>query len=176
MGGMPEPWLRGTLIEVDAVRRGVLHALELAREDVGRWAAGLTEEQLEARPFGLPSVGFQMRHIVRSLDRLLSYAEGRQLSEEQLSALKTEMAAGGSREGLFAEFEFGIDSAIERVRAIAPTSYEEERGVGQRLLSASIGGLLVHCADHTQRHVGQAVTTAKIVVAMVGVNSSHPAL
>jgi hypothetical protein len=27
---MVEPWLRGTLTEVDAVRRGVLHALELA--------------------------------------------------------------------------------------------------------------------------------------------------
>jgi hypothetical protein len=27
--------------------------------------------------------------------------------------------------------------------------------------------LLVHIADHTQRHVGQAITTAKIVVAQV---------
>jgi hypothetical protein len=26
-----------------------------------------------------------------------------------------------------------------------------------------VGGLLVHIADHTQRHVGQAITTAKIV-------------
>ena len=51
------------------------------------WRAGvreLTAEQLEARPFGLPSVGFQMRHIARSLDRLLTYAEGRQLNDAQL--------------------------------------------------------------------------------------------
>jgi hypothetical protein len=30
-------------------------------------------------------------------------------------------------------------------------------------LPTSVGGLLVHVADHTQRHVGQAITTAKIV-------------
>jgi uncharacterized damage-inducible protein DinB len=163
---MAEPWLRGTLAEVDAVRRGVLHALELAREDVERWCGGLTEEELEARPFGLPSVGFQLRHIVRSLDRLLTYAEGRQLSAEQISALKSEMEMSGSRADLFREFEDGIELAMKRVRAIAPGSYEEARGVGRAGLPSSVGGLLVHCADHTQRHVGQAVTTAKVVMGM----------
>jgi uncharacterized damage-inducible protein DinB len=160
---MVEPWLRGTLTEVDTVRRGVLHALELAQEDVARWCGELTDEQLEARPFGLPSVGFQMRHMVRSLDRLLTYAEGAQLSQEQLASLKSEMEGSGRREDLFAEFERGIESAIERVRAIAATDYEEARGVGRKALPTSVGGLLVHCADHTQRHVGQAVTTAKVV-------------
>jgi hypothetical protein len=162
---MAEPWLRGTLAQVDAVRRGVSHALELAREDVERWCGGL-EEELEARPFGLPSVGFQMRHIVRSLDRLLTYAEGRQLSAEQISALKNEMEMSGSRTDLFREFQDGIELAMRRVRAIAPGSYEEARGVGRAGLPSSVGGLLVHCADHTQRHVGQAVTTAKVVVGM----------
>jgi hypothetical protein len=177
---MVEPWLRGTLTEVDAVRRGVLHALELAREDVARWCGELTAEQLEARPLGLPSVGFQMRHMVRSLDRLLTYAEGKQLNEEQLASMKSEMEVGGgptprfpsdsvlrgswgTREDLFAEFERGIESAMERVRAIGPAGYEEARGVGRKMLPTSVGGLLVHCADHTQRHVGQAVTTAKVV-------------
>jgi uncharacterized damage-inducible protein DinB len=160
---MVEPWLRGTLTEVDTVRRGVLHALELAREDVARWCDELTAGQLEARPFGLPSVGFQMRHMVRSLDRLLTYAEGRQLNEEQLASLKSEMEDSGRREDLFAEFERGIESAMQRVLAIAPTAYEEARGVGRKMLPTSVGGLLVHCADHTQRHVGQAVTTAKLV-------------
>ena len=160
---MVEPWLRGTLTEVDTVRRGVLHALELAREDVARWCCELTEEELEARPFGLPSVGFQMRHMVRSLDRLLTYAEGQQLNEAQLASMKSEMEGPGRREDLFAEFERGIESAMQRVRAIAPTSYEEARGVGRKMMPTSVGGLLVHCADHTQRHVGQAVTTAKVV-------------
>jgi DinB superfamily len=161
-----EPWLRGTLTDVDAVRRGVLHALELAREDVERWTGGLKDNELEARPVGVPSVGFQMRHVVRSLDRLLSYAEGRQLSSEQLAALKCEMESSGSRVDLFGEFERGIESAMKRVRAIAPKSYGEARGVGRAGLPSSVGGLLVHCADHTQRHVGQLVTTAKVVMAL----------
>jgi hypothetical protein len=56
-----------------------------------------------------------------------------------------------------------MESAMERVRAIGPAGYEEARGVGRKMLPTSVGGLLVHCADHTQRHVGQAVTTAKVV-------------
>ena len=163
---MVEPWLRGTLMELDAVRRGVLHALELAREDVARWCGELTDEQLEARPLGLPSVGFQMRHMVRSLDRLLTYAEGRQLNEEQLASMKSEMEVGGRRKDLFAEFERGIESAMERVWAIGASDFDQVRGVGRKMLPTSVGGLLVHCADHTQRHVGQAVTTAKVVRAV----------
>src|SRR5580658_8502456 len=101
---MVEPWLRGTLEELDPVRRAVLHALELAREDVARWCDALSDAELEAALLGLPAVGFQMRHMVRSLDRLLTYAEGRQLSEEQMSALTSEMVAGEVREAVVAEF------------------------------------------------------------------------
>jgi uncharacterized damage-inducible protein DinB len=161
-----EPWLRGTLTEVDAVQRAVLHALELAREDVERWSADLSDVELESQPLGLPSVGRQMRHIVRSLDRLLTYAEGRQLSPEQLEALKTEADANASRKALFAEFESVLSSATERVTALRPENYEEPRGVGRKMLPTTVAGLLVHCADHTQRHVGQMVTTAKVIEAM----------
>jgi len=165
---MVEPWLRGTLAEEDSVRRGVLHALELAREDVARWCSEFTEEQLESRPFGLPSVGFQMRHIARSLDRLLTYAEGQQLNDKQLEALESEMQPVGSREKVFGEFEGGMDSAIRRIKAITPGTYDKARWVGRNGLPSSVGGLLVHCADHAQRHVGQLVTTAKVVVEMRG--------
>jgi uncharacterized damage-inducible protein DinB len=34
------------------------------------------------------------------------------------------------------------------------------------MLPSTVGGLLVHCAEHTQRHVGQMVTTAKVLMAM----------
>ena len=163
MSNKVEPWLRGTLAEEDAVRRGVLHALELAREDVARWCSEFTEEQLEARPFGLPSVGFQMRHIARSLDRLLTYAEGRSLSEGQRTALAAEMEPAASREALFAEFEGWIQFAEDRVMSFSQESYSEVRGVGRKSLPTTVGGLLIHCAEHTQRHVGQAITTARVV-------------
>jgi uncharacterized damage-inducible protein DinB len=160
-----EPWLRGTLTEVSAVPRGVLHALQLADEDVTKWCRGLADAELNQRPSGLPSVAFQLRHLARSLDRLLSYAEGKQLSAEQIAALKSEMEDGAMNETLFVEFGAAIEDATRRVRALAAVDLDQPRGVGKKQLPTTVGGLLVHVADHTQRHVGQAITTAKVVVA-----------
>lgn len=163
---MPEPWLRGTWMEVAAVGRAVLHALELADEDVRRWCSELSDEEWNARPFGLPSVGFQLRHIARSLHRLLTYAEGVQLSEQQMTALQSEMDADVTGEAVFAEFTASLEAASRRVRGLSRLDPTLPRSVGRKELPTSIGGLLVHIADHTQRHVGQAVTTAKVIQAM----------
>ena len=162
---LPEPWLRGTLNDVPAVQRGVLHALELAREDLERWCDGLTDEELHARPGGIAPVAFHLRHIARSIDRLLTYAEGNQLSPEQISVMKAEMEPRGSRNELMAELMVAIAKSGKRIRAFSEQQLQEARSVGKKQLPTSVGGLLVHVADHTQRHVGQAITTAKIVVA-----------
>src|SRR3984957_14911784 len=105
---MPELWLRGTLTDVDAVRRQVLHALELAAEDVTRWCAFLSDEEINMRPYGLASVAFHLRHIARSLDRLLTYAEGQQLLGGQMDALKSELALGAVAEVVVAELRAGL--------------------------------------------------------------------
>jgi uncharacterized damage-inducible protein DinB len=162
---LPEPWLRGTLTDVPAVHRAVLHALELAREDLERWCDGLTDEELHSRPGEIAPVAFHLRHIARSIDRLLTYAEGRSLSAEQLSAMKSEMEPTGSRNELMAELVVALAKSGKRIRAFAQKQLEEERYVGKKQLPTSVGGLLVHVADHTQRHVGQAIITAKIIVA-----------
>jgi uncharacterized damage-inducible protein DinB len=162
---LPEPWLRGTLTEVPPIGRGVLHALELAREDAKKWCGVLSDVQMHARPAGLPSVAFQLRHIMGSLDRLLTYAEGRTLSEEQLRALKAEASPDGSAKELLAKLEEAISHGSLRVRALASEDYAISRAVGAKRLPTTLGGLLVHIADHTQRHVGQAITTAKVVSA-----------
>jgi uncharacterized damage-inducible protein DinB len=156
--------MRGTYGELDAVRRAVVHALELAEEDVAKWCGGLSDAEMMSRLPHVAPVAFHLRHIVRSLDRLLTYAENRMLDETQMRALKTEMAATTAAKVL-REFREGIASAKERVRASAPASYEEFRGVGRRQLPTTVGGLLIHCAEHTSRHVGQAVTTTKLVTA-----------
>jgi len=83
-----EPWLRGTHTDVPAVSRAVLHALDLALEDITKWVAGLTDAEVHAQPLGLPAVSFHLKHIARSVDRILTYAEGGQLTAEQLTALK----------------------------------------------------------------------------------------
>jgi uncharacterized damage-inducible protein DinB len=161
---MVEPWLRGTLTEVDAVRRQVLHALELAGEDASKWCYGLTDEEVNARPFGVAPVAFHLRHMARSLDRLLTYAEGGQLSEEQMAALRSELQPGATVAGVLEEFRAGLDSAAERMMRLE--SFEAVRDVGRDRLPSTVGGLMVHCAEHTQRHVGQMVTTAQVVVGM----------
>lgn len=160
----PEPWLRGTLTEVPAVQRAVLHALELAREDLTRWCGTLTDEQLNARPAGLPPVAFHLRHIARSLDRLLTYAEDRCLSGDQLAAMKAEMGPGATRNEVFPELNLAFDESVRRVQAFDVSALEQARNVGKKRLPTTVAGLLVHVADHTQRHVGQAITTAKILM------------
>ncbi len=104
----PEPWLRGTLAELPAEQRAVLHALQLAREDIERWCGSLKEGELAARPHDLPPVAFHLRHIVGSLDRLLTYAEGKALSEEQKQWLAGEMGSPVHRDQLLAQFENGL--------------------------------------------------------------------
>jgi uncharacterized damage-inducible protein DinB len=141
----------------------VLHALELAREDLERWCADLSDAQLNAGPSGLAPVAFHLQHIARSLDRLLTYAEGRQLNDEQLAALKAELNPGATRDELFRELRFALEESAKRVRAFDPATFGDRRFVGKKKLPTTVGGLLVHIADHTQRHVGQAITTAKLV-------------
>ena len=163
----PEPWMRGTYREIDPLRRGVLHALELAEEDAERWCASLSGTAFFARPQGLPSVAFHLRHTARSLDRLLCYAEGRVLDQRQLVLLRSEMDEGTKAE-VSEEFGEGLRAAKQRMLQFSPESFGEARGIGRKQLPTTVGGLLVHCAEHTARHVGQMVTTAKIVAAADG--------
>ena len=131
---LPEPWLRGTLTDVSAVPRAVLHALELAGEDLNKWCSPLTDAELNAQPHGLPSVAFQLRHIARSIDRLLTYAEGNALSAEQLDALRQESQPGASPQVLFDELAMALEHAAQRIRALAKSDLEQSRSVGKRAL------------------------------------------
>ena len=160
-----EPWLRGTLTDVAPVPRAVLHALQLANEDIERWCGGLSDDQFNSQPCGIASLAFHIRHIARSLDRLLTYTEGRQLTEAQLASLKGEFDGGATKSGLFAELNAAFEKSIARIRALDATPLSDAREVGRRRRPTTVGGLLIHVAEHTQRHVGQAITTAKIVTA-----------
>lgn len=162
-----EPWMRGTHQELDPLRRGVVHALEQAGEDAERWAAPLGDELVQQRPAGLASVAFHLRHMVRSLDRLLTYAEDAAmmsgLSDEQRAMLGSEMEEQQSAAEVMTEFRRGLRRAVDRVKTFRPEQFEEGRGIGRQRLPTTVGGLLVHCAEHTQRHSGQMVVTAKLV-------------
>jgi len=161
-----EPWLRGTHTDIPAAGRAVLHALELAREDIRKWTEGLTDLEVHNQPLGLPSVAFHLRHIARSVDRILTYAEGGQLKPEQLGALKAEQAGDEPLAELLAEVERSFSDAAGRVRRLAGEGLETFRGVGRKQLPTSAGGALIHVADHTQRHTGQVITTARVLKAL----------
>jgi uncharacterized damage-inducible protein DinB len=164
-----EPWLRGTYSEVPAVGRAVLHAFDLALDDLTKWTEGLTDAEVHTKPLGLPSVAFHLRHIARSIDRLLTYAEGGELTADQLAMLKSEQTGDESLAELLGEVEASFSNAEARVRTLATADLNLFRGVGRKQLPTSIGGALVHVADHTQRHVGQIVTTAKVLKAARGI-------
>lgn len=164
-----EPWLRGTHSDMPAAGRAVLHALDLALEDLTKWTVGLTDAEIHAQPLGLPPIAFLLRHIAGSTDRILTYAEGEQLSAEQLASPKIEQGGEGKQESLaelLAEVEASFRNAADRIRVLATADLNTPRFVGRKQLPTSIGGALIHVADHTQRHVGQVVTTAKVLKAL----------
>ena len=162
---LPEPWLRGTLTDVPPVTRAVLHALELAREDIERWCGDLSDQELNARPGEIAPVAFHLRHIAGSMDRLLTYAEGKRLSPGQVTFMKAELDPGATGGQLLGEFRRALETTAARIRSFPPESLSQARTVGRQQMPTTVAGLLVHIADHTQRHVGQAITTAKIVKA-----------
>jgi uncharacterized damage-inducible protein DinB len=166
MSARPEPWLRGPIPGVHPLAASILYAFQQAREDLAQWTAGLTPGQIWATPYGFGSVGFHLRHIAGSTERLMAYLEGRVLSEEQLAALAAEHeAAGDGREELLALVDRAFRDAEAVVRAIDPAALAEPRTVGRKHLPTTVIGLLTHIAEHTQRHAGQAISAAKLAAA-----------
>ena len=161
-----EVWLRGPLPDISPLLMPAAHCLLQCREEVESAASPLTPEQLWARPAGVASVGFHLRHIVGSLDRLLTYARGAQLDGAQVAALRHEAESGDppvEAAALVAGVQVAIDSAVAVLRTTPDAELLVPRSVGRAALPSNVLGLLFHCAEHTHRHTGQIVTTAKIV-------------
>lgn len=165
MSGLPEPWLRGPLDGVSPFVAPLLHSFMQVREDLAKHTEGLSPEQLWKSPGGAAPVGFHIRHAGRAADRLCTYLEGGALSEAQMAALRDEMAPGASREELLAELDANLRRVESAVRSLDASTLAEPRYVGRKRLPTSVIGLVVHIAEHTQRHAGQAITTARIISA-----------
>jgi uncharacterized damage-inducible protein DinB len=161
MADLPEPWMRGPIEGVHPLIAPALYGFQQAREDLAKFTEGLTAEQIWAEPHGFGSVGFHLRHIAGSTDRLMLYLQGQQLTEVHLNALRREKEPGATREDLLA----GMDAAFRRAEAVArsidPAKLTEPREIGRKRLPTTVIGLLTHVAEHTQRHVGQAISASK---------------
>lgn len=162
----PEPWLRGPVPGIPPALQPVAHALQQASEDVAAALAAFPDARLWERPAGVASVGFHLRHTAGVLDRMATYARAEALSPDQLAALASEEPPGSETAGaLVAAFEAAVQAMLAHLRATDPEILFEARGVGRQALPSTVLGLLVHAAEHTQRHVGQLLVTARVVAA-----------
>jgi uncharacterized damage-inducible protein DinB len=155
--------MRGPIDGVHPLAAPLLYTFVHAREDLAHHTEGLTTQQLWATPFGFGSVGFHILHIAGSTDRLMTYLQGHQLSAEQVAAMEAENSVATlDRDQLLAALDRCFVEAERVVRTIGPATLPDPREVGRRKLPTTVIGLLTHIAEHTQRHVGQAISAAKL--------------
>ena len=160
-----EAWLGGKLEDYAPILMPAAHAMAQSITDLQRFAAGLSDEELMARPNGAPSAAFHLRHIAGSIDRLLTYSRGEQLNDAQFVALKAETADDSDFNAaeLTRRAVAEINNALEVLKNVGLNDLFAQRFVGRQKLTTNVFGLLFHIAEHTARHVGQVVTTATIV-------------
>ena len=160
-----EWWQRGPIDGVPPVLQPVAHILLQVRESVGEIVEGLTEQEWNARPGGVASPAFHLRHIAGVIDRLFTYARGQALSEEQFAALRSEGQELQTADVpvALAVLSARIDAAIAELRAVDAATLGDYRGVGRAQLPSTVIGCLVHGAEHAMRHVGQLSVTTRIV-------------
>jgi hypothetical protein len=163
----PEVWLRGAVDGIEPMLMPVAHALIQAREDVEALVATVPVRDVWERPGGAASIGFHVRHLGGALDRLFTYARGEALNEAQRAALKQEGAPGDPPAALgdvVRDTGAVIDRALAQLRSTSRAQLLEPRKIGRAELPSNVLGLLFHAAEHSTRHAGQAITTAKILV------------
>jgi uncharacterized damage-inducible protein DinB len=157
-----EPWMRGIVPGIDPVIGHLLRASEHIGEDTQNAVADLSVDQIWARPNGMTSVGFHLKHLAGSTERLCTYLAGMQLNETQLAALKKEAEGYESASALLAEVERSLDRYEAMVRALQPVEFATVREIGRKRYPTTAISLAIHIAEHGQRHVGQAISAAKL--------------
>ena len=158
--------MRGPIAGVDPFLMPVAHALVQARDDLERMASQIPQEHVWLRPGGAASIGFHVKHLGAALDRLFTYARGERLSDSQKAAFRAEAEPGeppAALEDLVRDAVAQIDRALDLLRSINRDQLLDHRGVGRAQLPSNVLGLLFHAAEHSTRHAGQLITTAKML-------------
>lgn len=156
--------MRGPLEDLAPLVHPVFFSFQQVREDLELHTQGLTTEQVWRSPGArLPPLGFHLRHIAGSVERLTAYLMERPLTPEQFAFLQTESVPGASLEDLLQQLHDSLAACENELRTLDPRQQNDPRYIGRKRLPTTVLGLLVHIAEHTQRHLGQAITTAKLV-------------
>ena len=163
----PEPWLRGPVDGFEPLLMPVVHALIQVREDIENLVARVPAEHTWERPGGAASIGFHVRHLGGALDRLFTYARGEALSDTQKAAMRAEgdlrVDPAPSLADVAADMNASIERALEQLRTTTRDDLLTARTVGRAELPTTTLGLLFHAAEHSTRHAGLAISTAKIL-------------
>ncbi len=162
----PEVWLRGAQNEFPVLLQPIVFALQQAQEDVAKYTFNFPDKLLYERPGNAASVAFHLQHLSGVLDRMFTYAENMPLKEAQLKWLQSEGKAPEkytSAEELVRIFNQQIETSLQKLKSIDINMLTEPRGVGRQQLPSTVFGLLIHAAEHTQRHVGQLLVTVKVL-------------
>jgi uncharacterized damage-inducible protein DinB len=158
-----EPWLREIDLGIHPALAQPVFALDQVLEDLEQHTAGLTDAQVWDSPLGLPPLGFHLRHIAGSTERLFTYLRGDQLTDSQLAQLKEEKTPGPTRVELLSEINAAIRDAQAAIRALDPEKLGEPRFIGRKRIRTNVVALAIHIGEHAQRHTGQAITTCHII-------------
>ena len=98
----------------------------------------------------------------------MSYLQSRELTAGQLRELEDEQRPLEiPADALLEALETALAEAEAIVRAIDPATLAEPRTVGRKRLPTTVIGLLTHIAEHIQRHVGQAISAARWIRAVL---------
>jgi len=159
-----EWWQRGPVEGVPALLQPIAHILLQVDESAGELVENLTELQWNARPGGVASPAFHVRHMSGVIDRLFTYARGEKLSPEQFAAIRSEGESlnVGDVATVMAALHSRIDAAVAELRTIDVSTLGDFREVGRSRLLSTVIGCLTHGAEHAMRHIGQLSVTTRI--------------
>ena len=164
-GNLPEVWLRGPLPKIPPTLQPIAHALLQAAEEINEVTKDFPRDLLWKKPAGAASVGFHLQHIRGVLDRLFTYARGEGLSELQFRELRAEgIETDEDTTYLAARLQEQIKKAVNELESMNEANLSSPRAVGRAQLPSTVIGLLFHAAEHTMRHVGQLLVTAKVLL------------
>lgn len=163
-----EYWLAGPVDGIIPVLQPVVHAVLQAKREIGDIMAVFPHQLIWEKPGGVASVAFHLQHIAGVLDRLFTYARGLQLLPQQLDYLQKEgvMDTALKPGVLLSQLDRQVGLSVAYLRSF--TDYNavfETRFVGRKQIPSNVLGLLFHAAEHTQRHTGQLLVTARILIA-----------
>ena len=158
-------WLSGPVYGIPPLLVPVAHSLLQAREDAARAVAGVQQDLLWKKPNNAAPAGFHLFHAAHALDRLMTYARGESLQEAQQRAIALERSPDldVDPDFLIELLDLTIERALLQLRCTSESALLKGRMVGSARLPSNVLGLLYHASEHTTHHVGQLITTLKVV-------------